>query len=215
MVYATEQDDFNNWQFHSRVVYGRADQGFVDLNDVVDDAGLLIKFRETGNSIDVSVPLAAIDISGDINGDGIHDILVTTSFMTGVIFGQEIYGSDIVLPDRADKLNDAWFEDEGIRGFIKRPGDPGRLNAAAILGDINGDGRDDIALLIPETGTNRLGVVYGTGDEDLSDNREISVSDIGDGKRGFFINSVPASLNFGTKIDQLISPAGDVNGDGF
>ena len=83
------------------------------------------------------------------------------------------------------------------------------------MGDINGDGRDDIALLIPETGTNRLGVVYGTGDEDLSDNREISVSDIGDGKRGFFINSVPASLNFGTKIDQLISPAGDVNGDGF
>ena len=216
VVYATEQDDFNNWQFHSRVVYGRADQGFVDLNDVVDDAGLLIKFGETGNSIDVSVPLAAIDISGDINGDGIHDILVTTSFMTGVIFGQEIYGSDIVLPDRADKLNDAWFEDEGIKGFIiKRPGDPGRLNAAAILGDINGDGRDDIALLIPETGTNRLGVVYGTGDEDLSDNREISVSDIGDGKRGFFINSVPASLNFGTKIDQLISPAGDVNGDGF
>ena len=103
----------------------------------------MIKFGETGNSIDVSVPLAAIDISGDINGDGIHDILVTTSFMTGVIFGQEIYGSDIVLPDRADKLNDAWFEDEGIKGFIiKRPGDPGGL--PQFLGDINGDGRDDI-----------------------------------------------------------------------
>ena len=43
----------------------------------------------------------------------------------------------------------------------------------------------------------------------------VSVSDIEAGTRGFFINSVPRSINFGTKIDQLISPAGDVNGDGF
>ena len=216
VVYAVGQDDFNNWQFHSRVVYGRADQGFVDLNDVVDDAGLFIKFGETGNSIDVSVPLAAIDISGDINGDGIHDILFNTATMTGVIFGQESYDSPIVLPDQAAGLNAGWFEGQKIKGFIiKRPDNASTLNATAILGGINGDGRDDIALLIPETGTNRLGVVYGTGDEDLPDNREISVSDIEAGTRGFFINSVPRSINFGTKIDQRISPAGDVNGDGF
>ena len=43
----------NNWQFHSRVVYGSADQSFVDLNDVDDQAGVLIAFGNTGNSINV------------------------------------------------------------------------------------------------------------------------------------------------------------------
>ncbi|MCC0177667.1 FG-GAP repeat protein [Waterburya agarophytonicola K14] len=170
-----------------------------------------------------------VDLTGDINGDGIDDLIVSSidggnpsnspySYQqsdrrgeTYVIFGtRNGFNSSFNLAN----LN-------GSNGFIVRGIDPdNNLGSAISLGDVNGDGIDDLALGAPYGG----GKLTSYGEEySVGDGRAYIIF----GKRDGFTASIDlASLNanngltlggidFQDNLGTSITSAGDINGDGI
>ena len=165
----------------------------------------------TGNS--------SFNTVGDINGDGIDDILIgaygadpngTDSGESFVVFGQD----DSVTPFAAilelSALN-------GANGFVLNGIDAGDESGWSVsaAGDINGDGIDDI--LIGAYGGDLNGansgesyVVFGQDDSVTPFAASLELSAL-DGTNGFVINGIDAGDGSGRRV----SAAGDVNNDGL
>jgi hypothetical protein len=164
--------------------------------------------------------------AGDINGDGIADIVVYSSsdFRPGRPFGLHTYvlfGKNSGFPPlfRLSSLLTAGGGD-GRLGFVvtESSGDTDAPEGALATGDINGDGIDD---LIAGNNTyeapdgNRVGhtaVIYGSR---AAFPAEIAVASLlpvngGDGHVGFVINGVPDETDSGFSV----ANAGDMNRDG-
>jgi len=179
------------------VVFGKPDSGMVSLDDV--------GFGRGGFALEDDVrgsPRGA----GDVNGDGLGDLVVSSSRFTGSIVGN--------VPIREDKINVVFGKADGqivsletvatgIGGFAIVNG----WSSADGAGDFNADGFDDI-------------VVYGTDDEDRpqagvvfgkADGDPVSGDDVLQGRGGFAIDG-----ETGDAAGRLstASGAGDINGDG-
>jgi FG-GAP repeat/FG-GAP-like repeat len=155
----------------------------------------------------------AVSSAGDINGDGIDDLIIgasnadpngTNSGQSYVVFGQRSGFSDNL---NLSTLN-------GINGF--------RINGIAVddnsgesvssAGDINGDGIDDLiigAIRFDLNGSSsgQSYVVFGSR-SGSSSNLNLSTLN---GTNGFKINGIAAGDNAGFSV----SSAGDINGDGI
>ena len=159
--------------------------------------------------------VTSIDTTGDVNGDGVSDIIigapVDAALLPGdtpgpghayVVFGNAQGLSSTISPDDLD----------GSSGFVISGRNEGDMlgSAAAMAGDINGDGMDDIIIGIPGAVNNITGtigeaaVIFGQGGVDASS------FDVGslDGSNGFVISGMDS-------LGATVSTAGDVNGDGF
>ncbi len=160
---------------------------FHTLNPMVGDGGDR-GFSITGIATQDWSTHGEISGVGDINGDGLADMLITLTdtLETLVIFGKT--GTDNV--ELADLRN-------GIGGFAV----DGTLREARGVGDVNGDGLDDF--VAASFNGEASYVIYGK-----QDNAAVSLSDIASGTGGFRIEAPGA--NYVT-----VSGAGDVNGDGF
>lgn len=147
---------------------------------------------------------------GDVNGDGIPDILFGTAGAVGptlhVLFGGEDIGS-VTLEDLA----------MGIGGFDISWNTPGvlfeRPEFVAIVGDVNGDGFDDIGFEVsyplPDMDDRAgIGIIFGKDDTE-----SMSLVDVYDGQGGF-VSTRPASDPDPT-LGFNVAAAGDVNADGF
>jgi hypothetical protein len=146
---------------------------------------------------------AIVANAGDFNGDGLDDMVVSTSFgdTAYVIFGTS---SGLGATLAAGDLN-------GSNGFTITTPDLDFTHLAS-AGDVNGDGFDDIIF-----GTTQLAsytpqlssayVVFGNSDS-LSLGFDLSSLD---GNNGFRITGATIGDFFGYNV----STAGDVNGDGF
>ncbi len=157
----------------------------------------------------------AVDITGDINGDGLKDIIVsalngdpngsTNAGETYIIFGTQSasWGSTLEVSD----LN-------GTNGFTINGAEANSYSGVDVqaAGDINGDGFDDILIGAhlgdgAETDSGVAYLVYGKASGFAS---VLELSDI-NGISGFKINGINTDDQAGFSI----SSTGDINGDGF
>jgi hypothetical protein len=156
---------------------------------------------------------SSVSAAGDINGDGIDDLIIGASGAdpNGDGSGRSyvVFGSNTGFPASLDlsTLN-------GINGFVlngEAAGD-GSGDAVSAAGDVNGDGIDDLIIGADDAGPNgeasgRSYVVFGS---DKGFQSPFNLSTL-DGSNGFAMNGAAMYDNAGRSV----SSAGDFNGDGI
>ena len=178
------------------VVFGKADMATVSLGNLTG-AG----FRIMGSGLTVYDRFAGRSVSGagDVNGDGLADLVIGADRWAYVVFGK---ASDSDIDLRA--LGFGGFE---IGDAIDPPL---RLGfSVSGVGDVNGDGLDDIAVGAPLAGVGNADgqayMLHGKADPDQINLAELTP------EQGFRLDPTPLQSGYG----QSVSGAGDVNGDGY
>ena len=194
----------------SYVVFG-SDGGFassINLDELNGSNGFALHGGISQEGVGWSVSDA-----GDINGDGISDLIIGASEadLNGDLSGSSyvVFGSDepFSASINLDELN-------GSNGFAIEGISPGDRVGASVsgAGDINGDGIDDLIIGAPEThvcGTSS-GLNYVLFGNDGGFASSINMSEI-NGSNGFAIDSLSTGNNIGISV----SGAGDINADGI
>ena len=188
------------------VIFGRA-AGFdtsVDLDDIVAGRG--------GFTIGAGTAMSA---AGDINGDGIDDIVIGDPFALNPCDVYDEAGAAHVVFGRADGFTspiDLHAIATGQGGFLI-DGERGTYFAGASVsgaGDVNGDGLDDVvlgSLYRDLDSTGEVYVVFGRKDDFA---RPVDLGDIAAGRGGFkIVEEHPLDY-----LGRVVSDAGDVNADG-
>ncbi len=218
----------------SYVVFGSA-EGFsssLNLSDLNGTNGVVINKRFNDTEI-LSTIGYSVSGAGDINGDGLGDILISVPFRetgnssdTGVniyaVFGnQQGFDNSFNLSD-LNGQNGSFLNIPEATASFTAPIVSASINAA---GDINGDGFDDIIVGLPladlepandpfyvegdPSETGETYVIFGNA-QGFSPSVEVSRSSI-NGSNGFVLNGIDSFDYSG----QAVSSAGDFNGDGF
>lgn len=156
---------------------------------------------------------SSVSTAGDINGDGIDDLIIGTPYGnagaadTGISY--VVFGSDQGLPNPLN-LSDL----NGVNGIVINGVNGYSYSGTSVgsAGDINGDGIDDLVIGAPyaNPGGNYAGaayIVFGS-DQDLPSPLNLSSLD---GSNGFVVEGVSEDDATGTAV----SFAGDINGDGI
>jgi hypothetical protein len=202
LIVSTRGDDGDGVVY---VVFGKVDNAAVDLSVLAQDsdtAGFAIEGLAGADQF-------AVSGAGDVNGDGLSDLIIGAADAGGTGEGYVIFGkTDGTAIDLNGLTNTDGFVIAGVN-----PGDRlGRSVSAA--GDVNGDGLDDVILGAPgydPQGRNDAGaafVVFGkTGDRLVA----LSALVVDDRQQGFAIHGADP----GDMAGFAVSGAGDVNGDGF
>ncbi len=174
------------------------------------DPGRLIRIDGLATGDELGIAVAG---GGDIDGDGFDDILIGARLaeadyarysggLSYLLFG----GPDGVTGDLAALDGTDGMRITGVARFDQS----GR--AVAVLGDVNGDGFDDLAVGAPDadpagrTNAGEIYVVYGAEDGFPA---ELDPSTMGGG--GFLVSGADPFDFAGFAV----AGAGDVNGDGF
>jgi len=179
------------------VIFGKPGLESVDLNDIAAGKGGFVI-----NGLSKADSATSVAGAGDVNGDGLADVIIMNAPFGGK-------GQNFVIFGKADT---AAVELSAVQsgaggGFMITGFDPSEYDAnVAAAGDVNGDGLAD---LIVESATNsyynRDGsayVVFGK-----TDTAAVNLADIGAGKGGGF--------GFRGEVGYRVAGAGDVNADGL
>ena len=194
----------------SYVVFGKS-SGFaasLELSSLDGSNGFALNGIDEGDRSGDSVNGA-----GDINGDGIDDIIIGASYadpgeIDGAGEGYVVFGQSSGFPASLS-LSDL----DGSNGFTLNGIAEREAAGTAIssVGDVNGDGIDDIIIgtfnTASEKGAGESYVVFGRT-SGFAASLELSSLD---GSNGFALNGVSVGDDAGFSV----SGAGDVNGDGI
>jgi hypothetical protein len=125
----------------SYVVFGKTNNTAVNLSDVENGIG---GFAIMGRAISNFQSGGSVNSAGDVNGDGLDDLIVATnSGPNYVVFGKTD-GTKVEL--------DVVLTGNGTQGFVINASGSGGPDRVSSAGDVNGDGFDDII----------MGLAYGT-----------------------------------------------------
>jgi hypothetical protein len=186
------------------VVLGRADTSPVELSAVAAGEG---GFAITGNAESYSMG-AAVSGAGDVNGDGLADVVVgaPASWEDRTGHAYVVFGKEDTTPVSPEDLV------AGIGGFAIEPEPLTRAlgNAVAGAGDVNGDGLADVVLgddgVRWHDADGRVYVVFGKQDTEA-----VELESLVAGEGGFAIDAPDLLSDFGSSV----RAAGDVNADGL
>ena len=196
----------------------------LDLQNINGDNGLIIPGKIQDDRLGTEVYSA-----GDINGDGIEDLIVTATNAGTVNSDPDSYsysdrrGRAYVIFGSQNEYNTTFDLNNlnGNNGFrITGIEENHELGNAISAGDINGDGVDDLVVGANNAGdaitnfgftySNNKGEVYVIFGQQNSFAADFSLQSL-NGKNGFRLRGIDAADLFGTAI----TSAGDVNGDGI
>ena len=194
----------------SYVVFGSS-SGFspsINLSTLEGSNGFILNGGEQGDRA------GSVGAAGDINGDGIDDLIVgargadpngkTYAGESYVVFGSSNFSSVLELSDL-----------DGNNGFALSGLDAGDSLGRTVsgLGDVNGDGIDDLivgAHRADPDGKSNAGESYVVFGSSAGFSASLNLSTL-DGSNGFVIEGI----NSGNTSGKSVSGAGDFNGDGF
>jgi hypothetical protein len=197
---------------------GVADDSVVEFDQVGDEEpGHLVRGSQEGEQLGFS-----LDSGGDNISDGIEDILIGAPGYdrpdgSGDDAGQVVQISDTLPTSGSTSSADIGFgKANGLRG-IRWIGEAGDMLGTAVsgLGDVSGDGLDDVAFTAPTADPNgivdagEIVVVYGAPAQSYTQDTQDAV-DVG--------TVIPGEILAGTvegeQTGTAVSDAGDVTGDG-
>jgi hypothetical protein len=196
------------------VVYG---QRTADLPDLDLDLGALTTTQAArvmiiaGERRNESAGYAVAS-AGDFNGDGIADVIVGAvdnfgdNFNSGaayVVYGQKAADpADVDLHQAADRMTYLSGGNNGDQAG----------GSVAGVGDVNGDGVDDVAVGAPgaDPDAAESGAAYVVYGAKLADPANVSLESVGANGQGMRIRGSGAQMAAG----YAVSGAGDANGDG-
>jgi surface antigen len=186
------------------VIHGRRDTSpvFIDSTDFLGEDGFAIKAAAAQDQLGTAVAPA-----GDINGDGMPDVLVSASYASYNTRGSS--GSVYVIFGRRD-LSTVDLTRLGAGGFRIDGASPGDNFGSGVAGagDVNADGVPDIivgAWQVDFAGRNASGAAYVVFGK--ANNNDVDTAHLG---AGGFILGGPAEYDWAADV----AGVGDVNGDG-
>ena len=192
------------------VVFGTGNTGrTIDLNNLNGKNGFRIDGEKAGDNAGW-----AVNEAGDVNGDGIDDIIIGAHFADGN--GQKDAGEAYIVYGKKGGFGSSFDlssidGQNGVRLDGAKAGDlAGKL--VDTIGDINRDGYDDV--IIGARGADPSGRVDAGSTYVLFGGKSLGSSiDLGslDGSDGFRLDGAGA----GDRSGRHASGVGDINGDGY